>query len=636
MRNLLSPLLLVLALTGQIFAQGNSDPITTFSSIPTQVATTTVGTPAIDLRNFFAVPTITNPNQILQFSTSKGTFNVMLDSSVAPITVANFLSYVNASRFTNSIVHRLDKSLGVIQGGGFYNRTDPNSLLVPVARNTDAAIDLEAADTMLNARGTLAMANSGVPNSTTSQWFINTADNRINLPPASSNGYAAFGRVTGTGMTAVVDVIATLPTATGTLSVTNSTQGTALVSVDHNTLPANFGVGWGLLGTSVANYTTNTNFVTLSQGATATINAGTATWSRFGPPFLQLPLLAALPADNSVQTTNLIVVNSIATVPLFPATAGGAAVATFSVTQNTNSALVATSVIGSSLYVSAASNLTGSADITVTAKDTNGNAVPQTFFTVNVTRKVTDFNGDGKPDILFQNNAGQIYSWSMNTNATVAASAFISTAGLGTWKLKAVADMNNDGVPDFIFQNSTGQVYLWRMNANGTIASSAYIYSGGLGDWRLAGAVDMNHDGTPDLLFQNNVGQISLWLMNPNGTIGATGYFFGGGLGDWKLAVVADLNSDGNADLIFQNNAGQIYAWLLDSAGNVTNAGYLYTGGLGDWRLVSTADIDGDGKADLIFQNNVGQISAWYMNGAAGIKTTGYIYAGGLGDWRVR
>jgi cyclophilin family peptidyl-prolyl cis-trans isomerase len=637
MRILPSLLALVIALTGRLFSQ-NSDPITVTGTIPDKFIVQPVGTPPIDLRGFFAVPTISG--QVVQFTavtslSGTGTpvtqkFNVVMDSLNAPNTVANFLNYVNANRFTNSIIHRSDQPLGIIQGGGYLN----DSNLTTITKN--AALNMETTDSLLSLRGTLAMARlGGDVNSATSEWFINTADNSANLPPASSLGYAVFGRVTGTGMS-VVDSIQALQVLGGNVTVTSSSTDSQVVT--FSSAPANIGPKWGLLGSSVQSVIGS--FITLTQNANQTIdnNTGPLTFasSIFAKPFDQLPVLQSLPADGTVNLSNLVTVNSITAVPIFPATPGGASVVTFSAASS-HPNLVSASISGSNLYIAAASNLTtGPAAITVTATDSNENTA-QTQFFVTVTRKVLDFNGDGNPEFVLQNSIGQLFTWYMNSNGTIASSGFLSTSYLADWKLRGYADLNGDGNPDFLFQNTAGEIFVWYMTATGSISKGAYIYSGGgLSDWRLAGLTDLNHDGKTDIILQNSIGQVFAWYMNGNGGIASSGFVCSSALSDWKLLAIADMNSDGFPDFILQNTVGQIFVWFMTGDGAIGAGAFLYPGGLSDWKIAAATDLNGDGKTDLIFQNTIGQIFAWYLNGSGGLTGSGFIYSGGgLPDWRL-
>lgn len=135
-------------------------------------------------------------------STSKGDIKVELFKNEAPITVENFLSYVNDGFYDGTIFHRVIPNF-MIQGGGFT----PDF----VQKETKAPIKNEATNGLKNDRGTLAMARTQVVDSATSQFFINIVDNDFLNNGARDYGYAVFGKVTD-GMD-VVDAIAGVPTA---------------------------------------------------------------------------------------------------------------------------------------------------------------------------------------------------------------------------------------------------------------------------------------------------------------------------------------------------------------------------------------------------------------------------------------
>jgi peptidyl-prolyl cis-trans isomerase A (cyclophilin A) len=135
----------------------------------------------------------------LLFSSNVGEIDIELFYMETPLTVANFLSYVNAGRYNQSFIHRSVPGF-VIQGGGFG--LSGNAI---VSVPTNAAVPNEPG--ISNLRGTVAMAKLGNdPNSATSQWFINLADNSANLD-MQNGGFTVFGRVLGNGMV-VADRIA--------------------------------------------------------------------------------------------------------------------------------------------------------------------------------------------------------------------------------------------------------------------------------------------------------------------------------------------------------------------------------------------------------------------------------------------
>jgi peptidyl-prolyl cis-trans isomerase A (cyclophilin A) len=139
--------------------------------------------------------------QIVRMETVLGNIDIELRPDVAPLTVANFLRYVNDGDYDNSYFHRSVRNF-IIQGGGFtYINGQSGSVTV------DAPIINESSLSLPNLRGTISMARTSNVDSATSQWFFNTVDNS-NLD-GNGDGYAVFGSVIA-GME-VVDAIAALP-----------------------------------------------------------------------------------------------------------------------------------------------------------------------------------------------------------------------------------------------------------------------------------------------------------------------------------------------------------------------------------------------------------------------------------------
>jgi len=152
------------------------------------------------LLGFMTLPvTATTPRVI--FETSAGQFEVELFPKQAPVTVANFLDYVEADFFDGLIFHRVIADF-MIQTGGYT----PDLRL----REPEANIINESVDGLSNLRGTLAMARQNYPHSANAQFFINVRDNERLDAKRSRPGYAVFGRVVA-GMD-VVDAISAVET----------------------------------------------------------------------------------------------------------------------------------------------------------------------------------------------------------------------------------------------------------------------------------------------------------------------------------------------------------------------------------------------------------------------------------------
>ncbi|MGE5336424.1 MAG: peptidylprolyl isomerase, partial [Gemmatimonadota bacterium] len=141
---------------------------------------------------------------MVRVQTSVGVIDVALYDTAAPVTVTNFLGYVHSGAYANSFIHRSMPGF-VIQGGGYTWNDATGVAQIPA----NAPIVNEFSPTRSNVRGTVAMAKlPNDPNSATTQWFVNLADNSANLD-TQNGGFTVFGRVTAPGMT-VVDAIAAL------------------------------------------------------------------------------------------------------------------------------------------------------------------------------------------------------------------------------------------------------------------------------------------------------------------------------------------------------------------------------------------------------------------------------------------
>lgn len=139
----------------------------------------------------------------VRLSTSAGDIVLDLDRDKAPRTVENFVQYLKAGHYNGTVFHRVIEGF-MIQGGGMTADLKPKA--------TRAPIPLESRNGLSNLRGTVAMARTNVPDSATSQFFINVADNlRLDQTHAADGeGYAVFGKVIE-GMD-VVDKIRAVPT----------------------------------------------------------------------------------------------------------------------------------------------------------------------------------------------------------------------------------------------------------------------------------------------------------------------------------------------------------------------------------------------------------------------------------------
>ena len=147
---------------------------------------------------------VKSQSNVVKLETSMGNIVIELNDQAAPVSVKNFLGYVEAGFYDGVIFHRVIPGF-MIQGGGFTQQM--------VEKDTRDPIVNEAKTGLSNMRGTISMARSSDPDSATAQFFINHKDNDfLDYIDASQAGYTAFGKVTE-GMD-VVDAIAAVETTT--------------------------------------------------------------------------------------------------------------------------------------------------------------------------------------------------------------------------------------------------------------------------------------------------------------------------------------------------------------------------------------------------------------------------------------
>ncbi|WP_406701285.1 peptidylprolyl isomerase [Singulisphaera sp. Ch08] len=146
--------------------------------------------------------TAADDKPVVILDTTLGPITIELDRAKAPITVDNFLKYVDDGFYDNLIFHRVMPDF-MIQGGGFDDQLNE--------KQTRASIKNESGNGLSNTRGTIAMARLNAPNSATAQFFINLFDANSRLD-SYGGGYTVFGKVTA-GMD-VVDAIAKVQTTT--------------------------------------------------------------------------------------------------------------------------------------------------------------------------------------------------------------------------------------------------------------------------------------------------------------------------------------------------------------------------------------------------------------------------------------
>jgi hypothetical protein len=192
--------------------------------------------------------------------------------------------------------------------------------------------------------------------------------------------------------------------------------------------------------------------------------------------------------------------------------------------------------------------------------------------------RVGDFNGDGRSDILWRHTDGTIVDWLGTPNGgwidNAANSIQLVTT---TWHIANVGDFNGDGRTDILWRSDGGQVSDWLGTASGAFTSNdANALTTAPSGWDIVGTGDFNGDGRSDILWRNSsTGAVINWLGTATGSftdnssnapsISSTG---------WTIVDVADYNGDGRADILWRNlSSGGLSNWLGTTVGGFTDNG---------------------------------------------------------------
>jgi FG-GAP-like repeat/Calx-beta domain len=231
----------------------------------------------------------------------------------------------------------------------------------------------------------------------------------------------------------------------------------------------------------------------------------------------------------------------------------------------------------------------------------------QTDLAANKTPTRNDFNSDGKSDILWRNDNGDVALWQMNGSTLKTASTFANVST--DWKISNTGDFSGDSKADILWRNTDGQVAIWQMNGNTPTAQT--VVGAAATDWKISGTGDFNGDRKADILWRNTDGSVAIWQMNGNTPTAKT--VVGAASTDWKIAGTGDFNGDGKSDMLWRKADGSVAMWQMNGTTPISQT--VFASVSNDWQIAGTGDFNGDGKADILWRNNDGQVSIWKMNG---------------------
>jgi hypothetical protein len=224
-----------------------------------------------------------------------------------------------------------------------------------------------------------------------------------------------------------------------------------------------------------------------------------------------------------------------------------------------------------------------------------------------------DFNGDGRVDILWQNDDGTMRDWLAQPDGSFVGNVahFDVNPGL-SWHVVGTGDFNGDGRTDVLWQNDDGTMRDWLGQPDGSLVDNVVHFNVNPGlSWHVAGTGDFNGDGMTDVLWQNDSGLVTEWLGQPDGSLVGHPLNVNPGT-SWHVVGTGDFNGDGRDDILWRNDDGTIRDWIAQSDGTfVGNAAHFSANPGADWHVIGIGDYTGDAADHLLLQNTSGQVIEW-------------------------
>lgn len=245
--------------------------------------------------------------------------------------------------------------------------------------------------------------------------------------------------------------------------------------------------------------------------------------------------------------------------------------------------------------------------------------------------KITDFNGDGKSDVLARDTNGVLWLYPGNGSGGWLPAKQVGSGWNVMTAIESVGDFDGDGKADVIARNTNGVLWLYPGNGTGGWLTAKQIGSG----WNVMTVIeapgDFNGDGKADVIARDGNGV--LWLYPGNGAGGwLTSKQIGSG---WNVMTAidgpGDFDGDGKADVLARNSSGGLLLYPGNGSGGWLAAKQIGWGWGGMNAIEGPGDFDGDGAVDILARNGAGGLVLYPGNGSGGFLTARQVGSG----WQV-
>lgn len=240
------------------------------------------------------------------------------------------------------------------------------------------------------------------------------------------------------------------------------------------------------------------------------------------------------------------------------------------------------------------------------------------------TGPVRDMNQDGRPDLIWQHiTQGYVAAWTMAGDRMI--SSILTNPGRvpdTNWRIVGSGDFNGDTKPDLVWQHITDRwLAVWLMDG-ANVLDSASITPAKVSDtnWQIATIADLDGDGKSDIVWQEKTeGWVGAWLMNGVNLKQSVSLSVER-VPDtqWVIKGAGDMDGNGKQDLIWQHGTdGYLAIWYMDGVRVLDSVLMTPTRVTdNDWQIVGVADSNNDGKPDLYWRDRKnGYLGLWVMDG---------------------
>ena len=248
-----------------------------------------------------------------------------------------------------------------------------------------------------------------------------------------------------------------------------------------------------------------------------------------------------------------------------------------------------------------------------------------------------DFNGDGRQDLIWQNDTWRSVTVHYYQGANFVGWAWLNTAGASGWRVVGAADFDGNGTPDLVWQNDSTQQLVVHYYDSTNFTGWSWLNASNNPGWRVVAVADFNRDGWPDVVWQNDTWRsVTVHYYQRANFVGWAWLNVSGAAG-WRIVGAADFDGNGTPDLVWQNDSTRQVTVHYYAGSNLTGWSWLNASGVAGWAVAGVGDFNGDGKPDLVWQNDsTRQVTVHYYGGGSGNQFLGWAWlnAGGVPGWR--